>query len=130
MKRFVILAALLPMTIFGTVSVNGEWKATVPATNTQTHTKHPIGIYAKLSESNGQLTGTAGTQNRMVPIQNASISGSTITFSINEEKVDKPRPVRLTTFTLTQSGADLVGTIVLFDHERLNVTMTPVSSKP
>lgn len=130
MKRFAILAALLPMTIFGTVNINGEWKATVSATNTQTHKKHPIGIYAKLSESNGQLTGTAGTLNRMVPIQNAAISGSTITFSINEEKVDKPQPARLTTFTLTPSGSDLVGTIVLFNHEKLSVTMTPVSGKP
>ena len=109
MKRFAILAALLPMTIFGTVTINGEWKATVPAGNPQTHKVNPIGIYAKLSESNGQLTGTAGTQNRMVPIQNASISGSTITFSISEEKVSKPQPTRLTTFTLTPSGADLVG---------------------
>lgn len=130
MKRFAILAALLPLTVFGTVNINGEWKATVPAANPQTHKRQPIGIYARLSESNGQLTGTAGTQNKMVPIQKASISGGIITFSIDEENPGKPRPTRFTTFTLTQSGANLVGTIMLFDHEKLNVTMTPVSSKP
>ena len=123
MKRFALLFALLPMTM--SAAVSGEWRALVTATNVQTHSKQKIGIYATLSQNGSTLTGTAGTQNDAVPIQNGTVSGNTLTFSIPEGN-GPSGPQRLTQFNLTVSGTNLVGTVTLFDGEVLSVTMTPV----
>lgn len=122
MKRLALLFALVPMAVFGAIS--GQWKATVLATDLKTQQKGSLGIYVTLSQNGNELTGTANVGGPEAPIQNASISGTTLSFSVQHSS-NTPVPPKITKFVLTPSGADLVGTVTLGDGEKLNVTFTP-----
>jgi len=132
MKRFVLLAAMLPVMVFG--AVNGEWKGQVVAGNiANTQQQHVLGLYANLSQAGATLTGTAGTQGQMLPIVNGTVSGNTLTFSVPEgpqlSHIPAGATPHMTTFNVTIQGANLVGTVTLFNRQQLAITMTPVTSK-
>ncbi len=137
MKRLVMLLALLPTAVFGAIS--GEWRGEVMATNATTHKKQKIGVYAKLTQSGSALTGTAGTQGKMVALTSGTVSGTTLTFAIEETlpgKIAPPPPPpghtgpsHLTTFNLTETGSSLVGTVTLYGMEKLTITMFPMTKK-
>jgi len=127
MKRFALLAALLPGTLFG--AINGSWSAKVVAPNPTTHKLHPIVLYATLSSNSGQLTGTAGSQGKFVPITNATITGSNLTFSIKEPNPKAPTgPPLISTYNVAVSGPNLVGTVTLFSHQTVPITLAPLVS--
>jgi hypothetical protein len=124
MKRLSLLLALLPLTVFG--AVNGSWRGQVEAMNPTTHKTYTVGLYANLTQNGTQLTGTAGGTKGMVPIQNASVTGSTLHFSVpHESSTKRPQPPGTTVYTLTPSGSNLVGTVTLWNHQTVNVTLVP-----
>ena len=113
---------LLLVCTLGTLSlsaaVTGHWRGLTTATNHTTHKTHTVGIYANLVQNGSQVTGTAGAEKGLQPIQGAVLNGSNLTFWIAEGG----GPGR-TMFQLDTAGSDLVGTVVLHTGQRLPITL-------
>jgi hypothetical protein len=112
---------LLLVCTLGTLSlsaaVTGHWRGTTTATNHTTHKTHTVGIYANLVQNGSQVTGTAGAENGLQPIQGAVLNGSNLTFWIAEGG-----PVR-TMFQLDTAGSELSGVVTLYTGQRVPITL-------
>jgi hypothetical protein len=113
---------LLLFCTLGTLSlsaaVTGEWRGVTTATNHTTHKTRTVAIYANLTQNGVTVTGTAGTEKNMKPIQGAVLTGSALTFWIAEGG----GPGR-TAFQLNTEGNELVGFVLLHTGQRLPITL-------
>lgn len=117
MKRFLLVCTIFPLVL--SAAITGQWRATATVVSTASPTPQTIGIYATLTQAGGTVAGTAGTNGALKPIQNVAVSGTHVSFTV-------PEGAGNTTFTLTDLGTKLTGTVTLSTGQILPITLVSV----
>lgn len=117
MKRFLLVCAAFPLIL--SAAFTGHWRTTADIVTSSSNPNQRIGVYVTLTQTGGQIAGTAATVGTLKPIQNVVVSGSQISFSVAEG-------AGTTKFVLTDAAGKLSGTVTLAAGQVIPVTLDSI----